>query len=52
MICCQGLDTPTPFLKLGTRIYEGRYEYTVGTHLFFEEGEDTCHALNYSWSAI
>ncbi len=34
----QGLDTETPFLKLGDKIYEGRFEYTVGTHLFFEQG--------------
>jgi hypothetical protein len=37
----QGLDTETPFLKLGDKIYEGRFEYTVGTHLFFEQGRMT-----------
>jgi hypothetical protein len=33
----QGLETDTPFLQLGSKTYQGHYEYVVGTHLYFEE---------------
>ncbi|GAM25700.1 hypothetical protein SAMD00019534_088750 [Acytostelium subglobosum LB1] len=30
-----GLDTPTPLLQIGERMYRGRYQDVVGTQLFF-----------------
>ncbi|KAJ3281571.1 hypothetical protein HK104_011393 [Borealophlyctis nickersoniae] len=31
----QGLDTPTPFLRVGNLIYKGTLDQTVGTDLIF-----------------
>lgn len=33
----QGLETDTPYMQLGGRMYEGQYEYVMGTHMYFEE---------------
>merc|ERR1712205_232096 len=30
-----GLETDSPLLRIGTKMYEGRFEYVIGTHLFF-----------------
>ncbi|CAO3665363.1 unnamed protein product [Umbelopsis vinacea] len=32
-----GLDTPTPFLQLGTEIYQGEYDETIGSNLLMEK---------------
>jgi len=32
-----GLDTSTPILKLDNQIFQGRYEESVGTNVYFEE---------------
>jgi len=32
-----GLDTNTPILKLDNQIFQGRYEESVGTNVYFEE---------------
>jgi len=34
-----GLDTETPILKLDNHLFEGRYEDTIGTHIFFAENQ-------------
>jgi hypothetical protein len=33
----QGLETSTPYMQLGGRMYEGQYEYVMGTHMYFQE---------------
>mmetsp|Transcript_7412 Transcript_7412/g.11663 ORF Transcript_7412/g.11663 Transcript_7412/m.11663 type:complete len:104 (+) Transcript_7412:263-574(+) len=34
-----GLETDTPILKLGNKVYQGQYQYVVGTHLFFDQSQ-------------
>ncbi|KAM3583675.1 hypothetical protein VKS41_003647 [Umbelopsis sp. WA50703] len=31
-----GLDTPTPFLQLGTDVYQGQHDETIGSNLLLE----------------
>jgi hypothetical protein len=33
--CQKGLDTSTPFLRLGNTIYRGAFDTTIGTDLIF-----------------
>ncbi|KAG2178271.1 hypothetical protein INT43_003524 [Umbelopsis isabellina] len=36
-----GLDTPTPFLQLGTDVYQGQHDETIGTRgVAIEEDDD------------
>ncbi|KAH8551330.1 hypothetical protein BGW37DRAFT_493251 [Umbelopsis sp. PMI_123] len=32
-----GLDTPTPYLQLGSEIYKGEFDETIGSNLFLEK---------------
>ncbi|KAI8577159.1 hypothetical protein K450DRAFT_253122 [Umbelopsis ramanniana AG] len=32
-----GLDTPTPYLQLGSEIYQGEFDETIGSNLFLEK---------------
>ncbi|KAI9285645.1 hypothetical protein BC943DRAFT_322711 [Umbelopsis sp. AD052] len=46
-----GLDTPTPYLQLGSEIYQGEFDETIGSNLFLEklpkdEGGYLSKALN------
>lgn len=35
-----GLDTPTPILKLGSAVFRGSHEETLGTHLVFSDTQE------------
>lgn len=35
-----GIDTEHPIMQINGRIYEGTYEDTTGTHMFFEKDDD------------
>ena len=43
-----GLNTPTPFLKLGTAVFKGTHEDTLGTSLVFSK-DDTLASLPGSY---
>jgi hypothetical protein len=37
IIIIQGLNTPTPFLKIGSMIFKGFYEECIGTNIIFDK---------------
>lgn len=37
----QGLDTPTPYMQLGSTIFKGQHQTLIGTELYFTEQRGT-----------